>query len=129
MCGALFFYLQSRVDAGWQLLVLQALSGVALGGIIPGISALLARYTPSGTEGAVFGLDNAIVSAARTVGPMLGVGIGMWLGFRAVFVAAALLYIAAAALAAWGLPETGRPQNRGPESTPLPGPQQSGNLR
>lgn len=104
-CGV-FFYLQSLVTAGWQLLVLQALVGVSLGGIVPGIGALLAKYTQRGEEGAVYGLDNAIVSGARALGPMLGVGVAMWLGFRAVFVSAALLYLAAAILSAWGLSRT-----------------------
>ena len=117
LSGALFFFLQSRVDTGWQLLVMQALAGVALGGIIPGISALLSQYTRRGEEGAVYGLDNSIVSGARTIGPMLGVGIAMWLGFRAVFAAAALLYLAAAALAAWGLPRPPPDSHSGPQVT------------
>jgi DHA1 family multidrug resistance protein-like MFS transporter len=104
LCG-LFFLLQGIASSGWQLLVLQALTGVALGGIVPGISALLANTTRPGDEGAVYGLDNSIVSGARVVGPMLGVSVAMWLGFRAVFITAALLYFAAAFLAAFGLPQ------------------------
>lgn len=100
-----FFLLQSLVDNGWQLLVLQTLIGASLGGIIPGISALLASYTRQGDEGAVYGLDNSIVSAARVVGPMLGVTVAMWLGLRAVFTAAALLYLSAAIMAIFGLPK------------------------
>ena len=103
MCSV-FFFLQSLVREGWQLLVLQVLAGVALGGIVPGISALLAQFTHRGEEGAVYGLDNAIVSGARALGPMLGVGIGMWLGLRAVFTAAGVLYLLAGVLAAWRLP-------------------------
>jgi DHA1 family multidrug resistance protein-like MFS transporter len=105
-CCFAFFMLQALVTGGWQLLLLQALTGMALGGIVPGISALLANYTRHGGEGAAYGLDNSIVSGARMVGPLLGAGIGMWLGLRAVFGAAALLYLAAAALALWGLPKT-----------------------
>ncbi|KPJ75399.1 MAG: MFS transporter [Deltaproteobacteria bacterium SG8_13] len=101
-----FFTLQALATGGWQLLLLQALTGMALGGIVPGISALLANYTRLGDEGAAYGLDNSVVSGARMVGPLLGVGIGMWLGLRAVFVAAALLYLVAAALASLGLPKT-----------------------
>ena len=67
-CCFSFFGLQSLVADGWQLLLLQALTGAALGGIVPGISALLAHYTRLGDEGAAYGLDNSIVSAARMVG-------------------------------------------------------------
>jgi len=103
--AALLYLPQSLVMAGWQLLVLQALIGVAMGGIIPGLSALLARYTQSGEEGAVFGLDNSIQAAARSVAPLIGAGVAMWFGLRAVFIAITLVYLVAGLLAAWRLPE------------------------
>jgi len=99
----LFFLLQAIAQSGWQFLVLQVFSGAALGGIVPSISALLANYSRQGEEGAIYGLDNSIVSGARVVGPMLGVSVAMWLGLRAVFVTAALLYLAAALLSVMGL--------------------------
>ena len=101
----LLFLLQALVSAGWQLLVLQMFYGIALGGIVPGISALLAVYSRQGDEGAVYGLDNAITSGARMIGPLLGVSIAAWFGVRMVFGAAALLYLTAALLAVWGLPK------------------------
>jgi MFS transporter, DHA1 family, multidrug resistance protein len=100
----LLFLLQAVVSAGWQLLGLQVLYGIALGSIVPGISALLAVYSRQGDEGAVYGLDNAITSGARMIGPLLGVGISAWLGVRMVFATAALLYLAAGLLAVRGLP-------------------------
>ena len=81
--------------------MLQALVGISLGGIVPGISALLAGYCRQGTEGAVYGLDNAIVSAARALAPMLGASVAIWMGLRAVFIGTAVLYLAAGVLAAW----------------------------
>jgi DHA1 family multidrug resistance protein-like MFS transporter len=111
------FLLQSLAVRGWQLLVLQAFTGAALGGIVPGVSALLAQYSRVGDEGAVYGLDNSIVSAARVVGPMLGVSIAMGLGLRAVFVAGALVYLGAATLAVLGLPRCPSAR-RGPLSAP-----------
>jgi len=103
--AAFLFFLQAGVTAGWQLLGLQVLYGMALGGIVPGISALLAVFSRQGDEGAVYGLDNAITSGARMIGPLLGVGIAAWFGVRMVFGTAALLYLTAALLAAWGLPQ------------------------
>jgi DHA1 family multidrug resistance protein-like MFS transporter len=99
------YSVQSLVNEGWQLLVGQALAGVALGGIVPAVSALLAHYTLSGDEGTVYGLDNAITSGARAVAPLLGVGVAAAWGLRSVFVTAALLYLAATVLAGWGLPQ------------------------
>jgi len=103
LCSFVLYLLQSLVTAGWQLLGLQALAGVALGGIVPSISALLARHTQAGEEGAVYGLDNSIGSGARALAPMLGVGVAAYFGLRATFVTAALLYLAAGLVAIRGL--------------------------
>jgi DHA1 family multidrug resistance protein-like MFS transporter len=101
---AAFFYLpQSLVTAGWQLLMLQALVGVCMGGLIPSISALLARYSEPGEEGAVYGLEHSIMSAARAVAPLVGAAVAAWFGLRATFVAAALIYFVAGAMARMGL--------------------------
>lgn len=109
MLGAAFLlFLQSLVGAGWQLLVLQMFYGMAMGGIVPGISAMLAITTRPGDEGAVYGLDSSITSGARVFGPLLGVAIAAWLGPRAVFGAAALLYLLAGLLAIRGLPKHAR---------------------
>ena len=102
-CG-LFLVLQVFITTGWQLLILHALFGVGLGGIVPAISALLSQYTSSGEEGAVYGLDNSISSGARTLAPLLGVSIAMWFGLRFVFGTGALLYLIAGILAWIKLP-------------------------
>lgn len=101
--AALFYLPQSLVTSGWQLLVLQALVGVCMGGLIPSISALLARYTQAGEEGAAYGLDHSITSAARAVAPLLGAAVAAWFGLRATFVATAFIYLMAAAIARLGL--------------------------
>lgn len=98
------YALQGYVTAGWQLLVLQGLVGVALGGVLPIISALLANYVKVGGEGAAFGLDNSINAAGRAVAPMLGAAIATGWGYTAVFVATGLVYLISTLLAAWGLP-------------------------
>ena len=82
--------------------------GTALGGTVTGISALLANATQEGDEGFVYGLDNAVNSCARMVGPMLGVAISGWLGFRMVFGTAALLYLLAGAIAILGMARRGQ---------------------
>lgn len=111
LAAALLYLPQSFVTAGWQLLLLQAGVGLAMGGVVPSISALLANYTPAGDEGAVFGLDNSINSGARALAPLAGTGIAAALGLRATFAVTALLLLGAGALAAWRLPEPrpGRP--------------------
>jgi MFS transporter, DHA1 family, multidrug resistance protein len=104
LAGFFSFFLQGWVGSGGQFLALHLLAGVAHGGIVTGVSALLARFTRCGEEGAVYGLDNSINSGARALAPMIGVSVAMWLGLRAVFGAISLLYLTAAALAVWRLP-------------------------
>jgi DHA1 family multidrug resistance protein-like MFS transporter len=112
LLGCVSFLLQSMATSAWYFLFLQVAAGMAQGGVITGVSALLARYTECGEEGAVYGLDNSINAGARALAPMIGVSVAIWLGLRAVFSAAALLYLMAALLALRGLPRTatcGRP--------------------
>jgi MFS transporter, DHA1 family, multidrug resistance protein len=81
------------------------LVGVAMGGIIPSISALLAKFTRAGEEGAVYGLDSSIDSGARTIAPLVGAGVAYAYGLRANFAATGVLFFVAGLLALWRLPQ------------------------
>ncbi len=110
MLGAGLLYLpQSLATEAWQLLVLMGLVGVAMGGVIPSISALLARYSHEGSEGAVFGLDNSVRAGARAVAPLVGASVALAFGIRATFLATGLIYIFGAVLAGLRLPDPTRP--------------------
>ncbi len=98
------FALQSGVQAAWQLLLAQAVLGIAMGGITPSISALLARFTPPGHEGAVYGLDNSIGSGARSLAPMIGSAVMVWWGLRSTFLVSGALLGLTAVVAALALP-------------------------
>jgi MFS transporter, DHA1 family, multidrug resistance protein len=106
LLAALFCLPQSMVTAAWQLLVLQALTGIAMGGIIPTVSALLARYTRQGGEGAVYGMDNSVTAASRALAPMLSATVAVGFGLRGAFVAIGLAFLVTTAVAAWALPDT-----------------------
>lgn len=102
--ASLLYALQALVSEGWHLLLLQAAVGVALGGITPSISALLARYSRPGVEGAVYGLDNAIGSGARSVAPMIGSGVMAVWGLRSTFLVTGVMLLLTAVFAATALP-------------------------
>jgi DHA1 family multidrug resistance protein-like MFS transporter len=99
----LFYLPQSFVQEPWQLLALQALSGAAWGGITPSLGALLARYTTSGSEGAVYGIDSAIIAAARAAAPLAGAVVVVSFDLRGIFVVTAVCYGLVALVAALGL--------------------------
>lgn len=90
---AMLAYLpQAFVNNVWQLLALQGLAGLALGGLIAAPSALLANFTQAGDEGAVYGLDNSIAAGARAAAPLIGSTVAMLAGYRGTFAASAILF-------------------------------------
>jgi DHA1 family multidrug resistance protein-like MFS transporter len=103
--AGLLYFPQGAATHGWQILVLQGLTGVAMGGVIPSISALLARYTPPEKSGAVYGLDNSINAAGRAVAPLLGGAVAVWFSQRATFPTTGILLVLAATTAWVTLPK------------------------
>lgn len=87
------------------LIVAQGLVGVGLGGFTPALAALLARYTRPGEEGAAYGIDNSMMAAARTVAPLVGASIAMWLGLRWVFVLSGFVYLGVVSALVRALPQ------------------------
>jgi DHA1 family multidrug resistance protein-like MFS transporter len=105
LASGLIYLPQASVTSAWQLVVLQGLAGVALGGIIPSLAALLANFVASGHEGAVYGLDNSINAAGRSVAPLAGGLIAGWLGLRATFLSTGLVFLLTALIAFIWLPK------------------------
>ena len=108
LAAGLLYLPQSLATEAWQLLVLSALVGIAMGGVIPSISALLTRYSNEGSEGAVFGLDNSVRAGARAIAPLIGAAIALAFGLRATFLATGLVFIFGAVFAGVRLPESVR---------------------
>jgi len=80
-----------------------------MGGVIPTISALLASYSHGGEEGSVYGLDNAIRAAARSVAPMMASLVMLNFGLRATFTVTGVLFLLCGLLARLALPKPGVP--------------------
>ena len=103
VAAGLFYLPQAWVTTAWQLLLLQALTGAALGGMITAIAALLAQHSDAGDEGSIYGLDSSVFAASRVVAPMLGAGIAAWVGLRSVFTFTGLLFLLTAVMVMRGL--------------------------
>ena len=69
LAATVLYLPQAFVADVWQLLILQAMTGFAAGGIVAAPSALLSRYTSKETAGAVYGLDNSVISGSRAAAP------------------------------------------------------------
>jgi DHA1 family multidrug resistance protein-like MFS transporter len=98
--AALFYVPQALVADIWQLLILQALAGIAAGGLVAAPSALLSRYAGTERAGAVYGIENSVMSGSRAAAPLFGATVALLLGMRGTFLATALVF-ALIALTAW----------------------------
>ena len=97
--AALVYLPQAFVVNAWQLLFLQALTGISAGAIMPANSALLNLRTPQGAHGTTFGLSNSVNAGGRMVAPMLGAAFFPLLGMRGVFGMTTLVYVVLAFVA------------------------------
>lgn len=107
----LFYIPQPFVTSAWQLVLLQACSGAAIGAMLPSVAALMNLRTPPGTQGATFGLENSMNASARIFAPMIGAAISVWFGLRSVFTAGLVVYSIAALLAIAVARSNGSAQN------------------
>jgi DHA1 family multidrug resistance protein-like MFS transporter len=92
LVSTLFYLPQSMVGRSIWLIPLQAGAGLAMGGILASVSASLAALSPRGREGIVYGVDASVVSIANAIGPMTGSSLAAWMGLRAPFLAAAIVF-------------------------------------
>ena len=104
MVLAVGYSTEGYVTIGWQFLVLQALVRVALGGVIPIISAILANCIKAGDEGLAFGIGNSVTAAGRGLAPFLGAAVATGWGYPITFVVTGLVFVVSTALAVWKLP-------------------------
>ncbi|TDV11393.1 multidrug efflux MFS transporter [Paraburkholderia caballeronis] len=95
--AALLLVPQAFVTAGWQLVALRFLMGVALGGLLPCIAAVIRHNTPDQIAGSVLGYSVSAQFAGQVLGPLAGGFVGGHLGMRAVFLGTSVLMLAGAA--------------------------------
>lgn len=99
LASAVFFIPQIFITSYWQLLILYTLTGASIGGLLPSLSALLAKNSPKGTEGSVYGFDNSIVSAGRAAAPLIGSSVAVAFSYRSAFAVSGLIFFCAAVIA------------------------------
>lgn len=83
--AALLLIPQAFVTSVWQLVALRFLMGLALGGLLPCVSAVVRSNVPEHYVGTALGLSVSSQLAGQFVGPILGGFVGGHVGMRAVF--------------------------------------------
>jgi len=89
--SALLLIPQAFVTAGWQLIALRFLMGLALGGLLPCITSIIRHNVPDGIAGRVLGYSTSSQYVGQVAGPLLGGFVGGHIGMRAVFLGTSLL--------------------------------------
>ena len=82
---------QAFVDSGWQLVVLRFLMGLALGGLLPCIAAVIRHNVPETIAGSMLGYSVSAQYAGQVIGPLAGGFVGGHIGMRAVFLGTSAL--------------------------------------
>jgi MFS family permease len=91
MVAALLLIPQAFVTAGWQLVALRFLMGLALGGLMPCVTSIIRHSVPDAVVGRVLGYATSSNYIGQVVGPLMGGFVGGHIGMRAVFLGTALL--------------------------------------
>ncbi len=99
VCGALLVP-QAFVTAGWQLIVLRFLMGLALGGLLPCVATVIRHSVPERNAGSILGYSTSSQYVGQVTGPLMGGFIGGHFGMRAVFLGTSVL-MAAGAVYGW----------------------------
>ncbi|MDQ0391609.1 MFS transporter [Labrys monachus] len=94
---------QAFVTAGWQLIGLRFLMGLALGGLLPCIAAVIRHNVPDHFAGAILGYSISSQFAGQVAGPLVGGFIGGHAGMPAVFLGTCILMLAGAAYNVWAI--------------------------
>jgi MFS transporter, DHA1 family, multidrug resistance protein len=93
LASSLFLLLQGLSGSVGMLAAMMILGGVAGGAVRPVANAMIAGIVPEGDRGKAFGVLTSANAFGWALGPMAGAYLGARLGFRAVFVVTAALFV------------------------------------
>ncbi|WP_313688630.1 MFS transporter [Pantoea sp.] len=88
---ALLLIPQAFITAAWQLVVLRFLMGMALGGLMPCVTALIRHNVPQAQVGKMLGYSTSAQYVGQVSGPLFGGFVGGAFGMRPVFLATCVI--------------------------------------
>ena len=106
LCLAAFVYATSRADTAQQFLVLRLATGVCMGAVIPNAVALAGEFSPARMRVTLMMIASSGLIVGGVVGGMLATALIPAFGWPSVFVAGALIPLAAGILMIAAMPES-----------------------
>ncbi|PLR85326.1 MFS transporter [Bacillus sp. V33-4] len=105
--SALLFIPQGLVESLWQLILCRFLFGVAIGGVIPCITAYIRQMAPLAMQGEILGYNVSFQFMGNVIGPAMGGLLSGLFGISTVFFVTSALFVAAFGLLWWSVRKSG----------------------
>ena len=91
--AAILLIPQAFVTSSWQLIALRFLMGIALGGLLPCITAVIRHSVPDNAAGSILGYSVSSQYVGQVAGPVLGGFVAGHIGMPAVFLGTCVLLV------------------------------------
>lgn len=101
--AAILIVPQALVTELWQLVVLRFLFGMAIGGMLPCITAYIRIEAPYELQGEVLGYNQSFRFLGNVAGPLIGGIFSGYMGISSVFYVTGLLFLLAFGLLWWSM--------------------------
>lgn len=99
MSGGLVVSTQFFLDQLWLFTVVQFIFGLFVAGIAPAVNTLVVRSTDDDFRGRSFGLTTSANQVGSMIGPLIGGGLGLFMGIHWIFVATGIMLVIAGLMA------------------------------
>ncbi|WP_322619370.1 MFS transporter [Bacillus fonticola] len=103
LAASLLFIPQAFANALWQLVLARFLFGMAIGGIIPCVTAYVRQVAPQRMQGELQGYTVSFRFLGNVIGPVMGGVISGWFGIQSVFFVTSALFFTACCVLFWSV--------------------------
>ena len=105
LAGVLYFP-QAAAQTSLQFVIAMGFFGIAMGGIMPTASAIVASLAPMERRGIIYGFTNTAMSIGAFIGPIGGTMLAAWIDMRFAFVFLGVMMLLTATWVWYALPRT-----------------------
>ena len=101
--ACIFIVPQALASELWQLVLFRFLFGIAIGGMIPSVTAYIRQEAPLSMQGEVLGYNQSFRFLGNVAGPVFGGVLSGFAGISSIFYITGALFLAAFGLLWWSM--------------------------